>query len=114
LQVKPKFESDEHEKAWLIRVVINKSRNYIKRSWFAKNLPLTEDISYMPEEQSGVFAAVMGLDQKYRMPIHLFYYEGYSIQEIADILQTNSSTVKTWLSRGKQILKKKLGDFENE
>jgi RNA polymerase sigma-70 factor (ECF subfamily) len=114
LQLNPVFESEEHEKAWFIRVAINKSKNYIKRAWFVNRIPLTEDLSYMLEEESGLLKAVMELNKKYRLPIHLFYYEGYSVDEIADILQTKSSTVKTWLSRGRNILKNKLGGFDNE
>jgi len=114
LQANPQFESEEHEKAWLIRVTINKSKNYLKRGWFVNRIELTEDLSYLPEEESGVLEAVMELDKKYRLPIHLFYYEGYSVEEIANILQTKSSTVKTHLSRGRQILKNKLGGFDNE
>ena len=110
----PVFESEEHEKAWFIRVAINKSKDYIKSGWFKNNAPLTEDLSYLQEEERGVLEEVMKLDKKYRIPIHLFYYEDYSINEIADIMQTKSSTVKTWLSRGKNILKKKLGGFDHE
>jgi RNA polymerase sigma-70 factor (ECF subfamily) len=114
LQQNPVFESEEHEKAWFIRVAVNKSKNYVKSGWFQNRLPLTEDLSYMPEEERGVLEEVMKLDKKYRIPIHLFYYEGYSINEIADIMQTKSSTIKTWLSRGRNILKKRLGGFDNE
>ena len=108
------FESENHEKAWFIRAAINKSKNYIKSGWFKNKVPLTEDLSYLPEEECGVLEEVMKLDKKYRIPIHLFYYEGYSVDEIADILRTKSSTIKTWLSRGRHILKKRLGGFNNE
>ena len=114
MKSKPPFESKEHEKAWFIRVAINKSKDYVKKAWFTKRNPLTEDLSYLLEEESGVLDAVIGLDEKYRLPIHLFYYEGYSVDEIANLLQTKSSTIKTWLSRGRNILKKKLGGFYNE
>jgi RNA polymerase sigma-70 factor (ECF subfamily) len=116
MQHNPVFESEEHEKAWFIRVVINKSKDYIKSGWFKNKVPLTEDLSYLPEEENGVLEEVMKLDEKYRIPIHLFYYEGYSVNEIAGIMQTKSSTIKTWLSRGRNILKNKLGGggFDNE
>jgi RNA polymerase sigma-70 factor (ECF subfamily) len=114
LQLNPSFESAEHEKAWFIRVVINKSKNYLKSGWIKNRVPLTEDLSYMPREEHGILEEVMKLDEKYRIPIHLFYYENYSINEIADLMQTKSSTIKTWLSRGRNILKKKLGGSDNE
>ena len=114
MQKLPRFESDEHEKAWLIRVTINKSKNYFKAGWFSRKVPLPENLSYMPKEQSEVLNAVLELDERYRLPIHLFYYEGYSIQEIADILQAKPATVGTWLARGRSLLKDKIGGFENE
>jgi RNA polymerase sigma-70 factor (ECF subfamily) len=114
MQQNPAFESEEHEKAWFIRVAINKSKDYLKSGWFKNKVPLTDDLSYLPEEERGVLEEVMKLDKKYRIPIHLFYYEGYSINEIADIMQTKPSTIKTWLSRGKNILKNRLGGFDNE
>lgn len=114
IRQKPAFESKEHEKAWFIRVTINKSKDFLKSGWFKSRVPLTEDLSYLPKEESEILEEVMQLDKKYRIPIHLFYYENYSIDEIADMLRTKSSTVKTWLARGRNILKKKLGGFENE
>ena len=114
IQQNPVFESEEHEKAWFIRIAINKSKDYIKSGWFKNRTPLTEDLSYLPDEQHDLLEEIMKLDKKYRIPLHLFYYEGYSINEIADIMRTKSSTIKTWLSRGRNILKKKLGGFDNE
>ena len=112
LRINPVFESPEHEKAWFIRVTINKSKNHIKSGWFVNTIPMTEDLSYMPEEERGVLEEVMKLDKKYRITIYLYYYEGYSIDEIAGLMQTKSSTIKTWLSRGRNILKNKLGGFD--
>lgn len=107
------FDSDEHEKAWLIRVTINKCKNRLKSAWYHKNVPLDEEISYLPEEESEVLAAVLSLPAKYRSVIHLFYYENYSMQEISEILRKSSGTIGTWLSRGRKLLKTKLeGGFE--
>lgn len=103
------FNSEEHEKAWLIRVTINKSKNYIKAHWFKERALLTEDIIYLPEEEHEALSAVLELDKKYRLPIHLYYYEGYSIQEIADILHSKPATIGTRLARARSILKSKLG-----
>ncbi len=114
LQKRPVFENDEHEKAWLIRTAINKSKNMLKAGWFRSRNPVPEDLSYLPKEESDVLLAVLALDKKYRIPIHLHYYEGYSIQEIARILEANPATVGTWLARGRALLKEKIGGMEDE
>lgn len=109
------FESEEHEKAWLIRVTINKCKNHLKSSWNRLKVPLEEDISYLPKEQSEVLALVLDLPKKYRTVIHLFYYENYSMNEIAKMLSKKPATIGTWLSRGRNLLKIKLiGGFEYE
>ncbi|WP_138753963.1 RNA polymerase sigma factor [Paenibacillus sinopodophylli] len=114
LQKRPVFENGEHEKAWLIRTTINKSKNMLKTGWFKSRNPVPEDLSYLPKEESDVLQAVLALDKKYRIPIHLHYYEGYSIQEIAAILQSKPATVGTWLARGRLLLKEKMGGLEDE
>lgn len=114
LQKRPVFENGEHEKAWLIRTTINKSKNMLKTGWFKSRNPVPEDLSYLPKEENEVLQAVLSLDKKYRIPIHLHYYEGYSIQEIAVIMQSKPATVGTWLARGRFILKEKIGGLEDE
>jgi RNA polymerase sigma-70 factor (ECF subfamily) len=114
LQKRPVFENGEHEKAWLIRTTINKSKNMLKAGWFRSRNPVPEDLSYLPKEESDVLQAVLALDKKYRIPIHLHYYEGYTIQEIATILEANPATVGTWLARGRALLKEKIGGMEDE
>lgn len=114
LQNPPVFNNDEHEKAWLIRTTINKSKNMLKTGWFRSRNPIPEDLSYLPKEENELLQAVLALDKKYRIPIHLHYYEGYTIQEIAEILQAKPATVGTWLARGRLHLKEKIGGLENE
>ncbi|MBR5438522.1 MAG: sigma-70 family RNA polymerase sigma factor, partial [Clostridia bacterium] len=87
----PEFESEEHQKAWLLRVTINISKNMLK-SAKRKNLPLTEDIIYR-EKSDEVLPYVLSLEEKYRTIIHLYYYESYSIKEIADIMSLPAATV---------------------
>lgn len=109
----PEFENDEHRKAWLLRVTVNISKNMLTAAR-RKNLPLTEEIPY---EQKGdeVLPYVLSLSEKYRVVIHLYYYECYSIKEIAEILSLPSATVGTRLSRGRKMLEKSLKeDFGNE
>lgn len=107
------FESEEHEKAWLLRVTINNCKNYLKSSWKKLNVPLDEDISYLPKEDSEVLNLVLNLPDKYRAVIHLHYYENYSINEIAKLLRRKPATIGTWLDRGRKLLKSNLiGGFE--
>ncbi len=113
-QKRPVFDNAEHEKAWLIRATINKSKNMLKTGWFRSRNPVPEDLSYLPKEESDVLQAVLALDKKYRIPIHLHYYEGYSIQEIATILEAKPATVGTWLARGRTLLKQMIGGTEDE
>jgi RNA polymerase sigma-70 factor (ECF subfamily) len=106
-----KISSKEYMKAWLIRVTINKSKNYMKTAWIRKrsDMPDIQD-NTSPSETSDLLNAVLSLDEKYKIPIYLMYYEGYSIKEISQILKTNPATIGTRLKRGRDILKNKLGD----
>ncbi len=109
----PEFENDEHQKAWLLRVTVNISKNMLKAAR-RKNLPLTEEIPYS-EKSDDVLPYVLSLDEKYRAVIHLYYYENYSIKEIAEILSLPSATVGTRLSRARKMLEKSLKeDFGDE
>ncbi len=116
IKKKPVFKNDEHEKAWLLRVTINISKNMLKASK-RKEISIYEDILFEKDNyelNSGeVLQCVLNLDEKYRTVIHLYYYEGYSIKEIASILSLPQATVGTRLSRARGILKNMLkGDFE--
>lgn len=105
------FESEEHVKAWLIRVTLNCSKDIFLNSWFKKTAPLSEvkdDITFDTEEKSELYYAVLDLPQKYKSVIHLFYYEDYSVSEIAKCMGIKESTVKSQLHRGREILKNKL------
>lgn len=102
----PEFENDEHRKAWLLRVTVNISKNMLK-SAKRKNLPLTEEIPYS-EKSEDVLPYVLSLDEKYRVVTHLYYYENYSIKEIAEILSLPTATIGTRLSRARKMLEKSL------
>lgn len=106
-----KFDNEEHEKAWLIRVTINKCKDLFRSFSFKNRVSAEEYGSYcMTLDESYVLEAVMKLPKKYRIPIHLFYFEGYTTEEIGKITRTNSQTIRTRLSRARTILKKTLGD----
>ena len=108
-----KFESEEHRKAWLIRVTLNCSKNVFSNAWFQKTVPLSEELVFEEEETGEVYYAVLELPIKYRSVIHLFYYEGFSVDEIASILGKPSSTVKSQLFRGRELLRQKLRGENN-
>ena len=117
LKQKTPFESPEHEKAWLIRTTINKSKNHLKSGWVQRTVPLEESdmTESCSDEQSELLEAVLSLPEKYRTAIHLHYYDGYTINEIASIIKKKPATVGTWLARGRELLKNKLkGDFDDE
>ncbi len=102
------FESDEHIKAWLIRVAINCTNSYFTSSWFKKTEPLDENMVFETKEKSDVYYAVAELPIKYRTVIHLFYYEDFSVLQIANTLGLKEATVKTQLKRGRDMLHDKL------
>ena len=112
------YESEEHIRAWLLRVAINKAKNVNHSFWHRKKQPLEEYIEtlvFESEESGDLFETVLGLPEKYRIVIHLFYYEEYSVQEISKVLKLSESNVKVRLSRGRQMLKDALKeDWEDD
>ena len=111
------FSDEGHVKAWLLRVAINRAKD-IRSSFWRKNRVAWEEylssLSFEEPEDRHLFEAVMGLPQKYRTVIHLYYYEEYSIKEIAKILNCREGTVKSQLSRGRALLKKELMEEWND
>ena len=108
---KKEFESEQHIRAWLLRVVINKAKNLTVTFWKKHKCSLEDYMETLifPDPQSkDLFEEVMKLPEKYRIVIHLFYYEDYSVREIADILKLSESNVKVRLSRGRAMLKDSL------
>lgn len=110
MQKKP-FEDAQHIRAWLLRVAINRAKNVNMASWRRKSVPLEEymeTLSFETPEAENLFEEVMRLPEKYRIVLHLFYYEDYSVKEIGRILHLSESNVKVRLSRGRGILKERL------
>jgi RNA polymerase sigma-70 factor (ECF subfamily) len=114
------FESSEHEKAWLLRLAINKSKNFVKSGFFRhrtsldldENRTKAEEIPVEETFDNPVLEAVIALPEKYRTPVHLFYWGGYSLKEIGVILGKKEATVGTLIARGRNILKTKLVEFD--
>lgn len=104
------FESDEHVKNWLLRVVINESRTLTRSVWKRRvdSLEDAPEPSFTMKERSDLWYAVRELAPKYRMAVHLYYYEDYSVREIAAITGTTESTVQTRLQRARKQLEQKL------
>ena len=104
----PVFQSEEHEKAWLLRVTVNHCKNHLASAWFRKRADLDEGIPALDNEELEVVSAVAALPAKYRAVVHLYYFEGYSTKEIAEILHSRPNTVSARLSRARALLAKAL------
>ena len=105
----PIFTSESHRKAWLLRVAGNLSKNRISYNAIRQTDELKEElVQEEREDLSFVWDAVKDLPVKYREVIHLFYYEGYSTAQIAQVLEKNETTVRSLLSRGRKQLKQVL------
>lgn len=119
LKYQPEFHGREHEKAWIVRTTINLCRDFQKNKWNQATvgmdgIPETER-GYMEHpyiEEDETLWAVLKLPERYRQPLYLFYYEDYSIREIASALGISENTVKTNLRRGRKALKKLLQEAE--
>lgn len=104
----PNFESEEHEKAWLIKVTINCSKNLLNSNFLKYNSELKEEIAFDTKERHDIYYAVQELPLKYRTIIHLYYYEQYKINEISKILNISENTIKSRLARAREKLKQKI------
>ena len=104
----PIFQSEEHEKAWLLRVTVNHCKNHLASAWFRKRADLDEGIPALDNAELEVVSAVAALPAKYRAVVHLYYFEGYSTKEIAEILHSRPNTVSSRLSRARALLAKAL------
>lgn len=110
-----RYQSMEHERAWIVRVTINLCRDLLKSKWHKTSVSMEEvseaqrgSCENFTEIQDDMMWAVLQLPEKYRNCLYLFYYEDYSIKEIAQSLEMPENTVKTNLKRGRQALKEFL------
>ena len=108
LTIRPVFRDAEHEKAWLIRTTLHRAAD-LQKAAAKRNVPLEEAAqAAVPEPESALRDAVRALPEKYSAVIHLHYYEGYSIREIAKLLGVPAPTVGTRLARGRERLRQLL------
>lgn len=112
-----KLDSEEHAKAWLIRVTINCARKHFASYWNRNVDFITEDtdmgkeseeLETLLEGEGPVLEAVRRLPEKYRIVVHLFYFEDFSVSEVSKILKTTENTIKTQLHRARKLLKEML------
>lgn len=122
-ETKTDFADEEHVKRWLIRVTVNTCKNHLASAWRRKmqlmEFQTMESVleqaagGYPAEmavlyEDSALFEAVTSLPEKYRSVVHLYYYEDYSVKEIAQILQKKETAIRSRLMRARRMLKQQL------
>jgi RNA polymerase sigma-70 factor (ECF subfamily) len=104
--IEPKWNDEEHLKAWLIRATINKCRDYNKGFWNKRAVALDEAFHIAKSAPDfELQSALSSLPEKYKMTLYLHYYEGYKISEIAKILKVGESGIKKRLVKGREMLK---------
>lgn len=106
------FDSEEHEKAWLIRVTLNACKDLLKSFFRSRTVPLEElttQAADLTDERREVLSAVLELPQKERDVVYLHYYEGYTAPEIGGLLGKNVNTIYTHLARARERLRERLG-----
>ena len=111
------FESEEHEKAWFIRVTINACKDLLKSFFRSRTVSIeeiTEQAASLPLDTREVWDAVLSLPAKYRDAVYLHYYEGYTAPQIGRSLGKNVNTIYTILTRSKKMLREKLGGDADE
>lgn len=111
------FEDEAHIRAWLLRVAINRAKDITSSFWRKNRVTWEEymdELEFEEPADSRLFEAVMRLPDKYRIVIHLFYYEDYSVSEIAGVLHCREGTVKSQLNRGRKLLKNMLMEEWND
>ena len=111
LRARPIFRDKAHCRAWLLRVACNCANDLFRLPWRRREEPLSDALS-TPEapEESGVLEAVLALPEKYRLVVHLYYYEDLSTAEIAKIIGRSEGAVKSRLFRARDMLRGMLGE----
>lgn len=108
-----KFHNDEYRKAWLIRCTLNRCKSLLASPWRKRVVPLeTAEEVGVEDDYREVYSVVLSLPAKYRTAIHLHYFEGLSVAEMAETLNVPEGTVKSQLSRGRALLREMLQEVE--
>lgn len=115
-RVKPAFNDEEHRKAWLIRTAMNCSKRVVDSTYRKRTVPMDEleegSFQFQTKEENAVYLALQQLPEKYRIVLHLFYFEDMSIDQICKILNLKPTTVKVQLMRGREMMREKLKEEE--
>lgn len=115
LQTNTDFSDEEHVKHWLVRVTINQGKNLHKSFW-KRNVDVSEPGTFEPEwkeeKEQRLYEELQQLPGKYRVMLHLYYFEGYKIREIAQMFHMRASTVNTRIDRGRKLLREMLEEDE--
>ena len=104
---RPPFASEEHRRAWLLRVTVNRCKTHLTSWWVRRTVPLDDRIPMPEPEPLALDEALRQLAKKDRLVIHLFYYEECTTREIARMMRTTEGAVRTRLTRARQ----RLGDI---
>lgn len=105
------FQGEDHLKHWLVRVTVNECKRIALHPWRRRSVPLDEAAGapvFDDPDRGALFQAVMDLPEKYRVPLYLYYYEGYSLSEVGELLGLKVATVETRLVRARAKLKTML------
>lgn len=105
------FQGEDHLKHWLVRVTVNECKRIALHPWRKRSLPLDEAVGepvFDDPDRGELFRAVMDLPEAYRVPLYLYYYEGYSVSEVGELLGLKAATVETRLGRARAKLKTML------
>ena len=98
------------ERAWLAQVTVNTCRDLLRAFWRRRTEPLDESIPFESPEDGELYAAVMALPPRYRVAVHLHYYEGYTLEEAGKLLHISPSAVSMRLHRARNMLRSSLED----
>ena len=114
LRKRPVFVNKEHEKAWFLRLPSTVRKAFTQLSFRKQTVALDESMPAQEQEDCELAEALAKLPPKYRGVIHLFYYEGYSTDEIANILHQKGGTVRIQLTRARRMLKEQMKENKFE
>ena len=109
-QTDTQFADDGHLRRWLVRVTLNACRDVSRSPWRRRTVPLEEcrEPAFEDPGRQRLYEEVMALPAKYRLPLYLYYYEGYAVAEVGELLGLKPSTVQTRLARAREKLKRGL------
>ncbi len=114
VEKQPKFESEAHQKAWLLRAVANRCKSLFRTVWHSRTEGIAEDFpsADFTKDEQGVTDAINALPPKYKHVIYLYYIEGYSTKEIAKLLDITQNAVLSRMARARALLKEIIGEHD--